>query len=133
FNSEDLWVDSEERKRITASLAREGVIHNVEIQFRRPDGKTVWCEESVRSVYDSTAELDRYEGIAVDVTERKLTQKALQESQQRLSIASSAAGLGVFEWDIAANRALFENHRCYEIFGRNVDQGPINLEEVRDK
>jgi PAS domain S-box-containing protein len=132
-NRGELWVEPEERENIRRILARDGTVRNVEVQFRRPDGKIIWCEESIRAVYDAAAELVRYEGIAVDITERKLAQKALQESQRRLSIASSAAGLGVFEWDIAADRALFENHRCYEIFGRNVEQGPINLAEFRDK
>src|SRR6266851_2094280 len=133
LNRGELWVDPEERENIRGMLARDGMVRNVEIQFRRADGKIIWCEESIRAVYDSAAKLDRYEGIAVDITERKLGQKALQESQRRLSIASSAAGLGVFEWDIAADRALFENRRCYEIFGRTVEQGPINLAEFRDK
>ena len=53
-----------------------------------------------------------------DITERKLAEKAWIESAERLQIATTAAQLGVFEWDVSQDRFYWENDRSYEIFGR---------------
>ena len=51
---------------------------------------------------------------------------ALEDSEARLRIATSAAALGVFEWDSATGHAIFENERIYEIFGRERTDGPLS-------
>ena len=56
------------------------------------------------------------------------SQKALKTAQ-RLQIASTAAQLGVFEWDVESDTAYWENDRMYEIFGRTREQGPLSRAE----
>lgn len=56
----------------------------------------------------------------------KAAAQALRESEQRLRLASHAAQLGVFEWDVENDRAHWENPRMYEIFGRTREQGPLS-------
>ncbi|MEK7404660.1 MAG: PAS domain S-box protein, partial [Acidobacteriota bacterium] len=51
---------------------------------------------------------------------------ALRASQERLWLATWAAELGVFEWHVAADRAVWENPRMYEIFGRSQVEGPLS-------
>lgn len=52
---------------------------------------------------------------------------ALHESEERLRIASAAARLGVFEWDVASDTPFWENDRMFEIFGRTREEGPLTL------
>lgn len=63
----------------------------------------------------------------VDVTERRAAEEALAESSERQRLAVEAAGLGVFEWRVDEDAAVWENERIYEIFGRSLEDGPINL------
>ena len=56
-------------------------------------------------------------------------EEALRQSEHRLRIASAAARLGVFEWDVPSDRAVWENDRMYEIFGRSREDGPLSLAE----
>ncbi|HLI78722.1 MAG TPA: response regulator, partial [Candidatus Binataceae bacterium] len=79
-----LWVNAAEFERRNALIAREGVIHNFESQLRRPDGSIIWCAESVRAEHLPESVAARFEGVAVDITDR-------QRIQQELTIARDAA------------------------------------------
>jgi PAS domain S-box-containing protein len=61
------------------------------------------------------------------VIERKRAEEALRDNEERLRLATWSAGLGVFEWDMMSNRAVWENDRIYEIFGHPREEGPIDM------
>ena len=52
---------------------------------------------------DDDGDLVSVLGIAHDITERKQTEEALIASEKRLQLALRAGGLGVWDWDIAAD------------------------------
>jgi PAS domain S-box-containing protein len=52
--------------------------------------------------------------------------RKLRESEERLTLATEVAKIGVFVWNITEDRASWENNQMYEIFGRNPEDGPIN-------
>jgi len=54
--------------------------------------------------------------VAWTITERKLAQQALSDSEERLSLALAAAKMGVWEWNVRTN-TVFWSHECYNIFG----------------
>jgi PAS domain S-box-containing protein len=112
---EDLTASSVKRERMT----RYHEPYQHEFRLRLPDGSDRWLSmhAAVRS--------NRIFGVGFDVTDRKLVESALRESEARLRIATSAAGLGVFEWDPGADRAVWENERMYEIFQRTRADGPL--------
>ena len=68
-------------------------------------------------------------GVVQDVTERKRNEVAALEYADRLSIATSAAQLGVFVWSVASDSTSWENQRIYDIFGRTREQGPLSQSE----
>jgi len=90
--------------------------------------------EHQREMESTQAELRASRAAALNLVEdaiaarREAEQAAAeaQKSRQRLSLASSAAQLGVFEWDVATDTVFWENERMYEIFGRSPDEGPLS-------
>jgi PAS domain S-box-containing protein len=54
----------------------------------------------------------------------------LRTKEQRLRIATAAARLGVFEWHIKEDRAVWENDRMFELFGHGKEEGPLSFEQV---
>ncbi len=66
----------------------------------------------------------------IESSEHKKTERALRESEERLRLAIWAADLGVFEWDVINDFAIWENQRMYEIFGRNPLEGPISKAQL---
>lgn len=67
-------------------------------------------------------EVQRWFGTATDIDDLRQAEERLKQSVQRQRIAVEGAGLGVFEWDIATDSAIWENRRMYEIFGFDPDE-----------
>ena len=59
-------------------------------------------------------------------TETVMGARRLRESEMRLKLATEVGQLGVFSWDAMDDRVRWENDRLYEIFGRRLEDGPIN-------
>ena len=131
-------VSSEEvRKRIPledlqasdtklARMAEHREAYHHEFRLRMSDGSERWLSgfADVRS--------GRIFGVNFDVTQRKLAEAALQESEARLRIATEGAGLGIFEWNPIPDRTTWENDRIYEIFGRTRAMGPLTKRQFVD-
>jgi PAS domain S-box-containing protein len=62
-----------------------------------------------------------------NITERKRAQEALQEVTQRLSLATAAGHLGIWDWDID-NDVLVWNDRMFELYGVTRDTFQLNRE-----
>lgn len=60
---------------------------------------------------------------------RKHAEQTIREKEERLNLATEAAELGIWEWHVAEDRALWENDRCYAIFGRTRADGTISAAE----
>jgi PAS domain S-box-containing protein len=61
-----------------------------------------------------------------NTTEIVMGSRRLRESEARLKLATEVAKLGVFVWDTAEDRGIWENNLMYEIFGRARADGPVN-------
>ena len=54
--------------------------------------------------------------MSIEIDERKKAEEALRESQQRLDLALSGAGLGTWDWDLQTRKAVFDQ-RWAEMLG----------------
>ncbi|MEM5383267.1 ATP-binding protein [Paraburkholderia phymatum] len=53
----------------------------------------------------------------------------LQATEERLRVATSAAGIGIFEWSGASRKGVWENRQMYEITGQPEHRGPLTETE----
>ncbi|MBC8722927.1 response regulator [Paraburkholderia sp. 31.1] len=54
---------------------------------------------------------------------------ALKLTEERLRVATSAAGIGIFEWCGASRQGVWENRQMYEITGQPEERGPLTETE----
>jgi PAS domain S-box-containing protein len=62
-------------------------------------------------------------GYTIDITERKQMEEALKESVERLDLATRAARLGIWDWDIRQNELIWDD-RMYELYGLKKEDFP---------
>ncbi len=94
--------------------------------LRSKDGEYRWFLSRAIPIRDKQGKVFRWFGTNTDITERKQVETALRQREQRLDLATSAAGLGVFEWDGQTDCAFWENQRMYEIFGQSPEDGTLS-------
>ena len=97
-------IHPEDRPRVTKILDdaiknQSSVNHDYTISL--PDGSIRWLHARVLVVKDSQGRLSGLEGTCQDITERKLSQLALQQRDQRLQETRKLESLGVLAGGIA--------------------------------
>jgi PAS domain S-box-containing protein/putative nucleotidyltransferase with HDIG domain len=66
-------------------------------------------------------------GLLSDITDRKKSEEALRQSEERLSLALEAASAGTFDWNMVTGEANFSD-RYYGILGYAPNEIPANFE-----
>ncbi len=108
-----LYADPRERGEFVRLVQRDGFISNFEARVYRKDGRIIWISLNARALYDEHGEPAGFEGTVQDVTERKRTEEALRESEQRFrsSFWDASIGMALVGLDgrwLQVNRALRE-------------------------
>ena len=91
------------RSSYKAEIEKKGVIVGLEATWTTSDGGAVFVRESARAIRDAAGKVLCYEGTVEDITERKRTEEALRESEERLRLAIQAGSMYAFEWDPASD------------------------------
>jgi len=94
-----------------------------EIQYRIiwPDGSLHWVETKGIFLYDNDSNADRMLGIVMDITERKLAEEKLQESELRFRTMANA--IPQLSWIARADGFIFwYNQRWYDYTGTTPEQ-----------
>jgi PAS domain S-box-containing protein len=77
-----VYVDPLVREQCMTVLERQGTL-DAEVQLRRRDGAVLWVRDRARAVRDPFDRIVYCEGAIEDITDRKRTEVALQQSEQR--------------------------------------------------
>ncbi len=87
-----------------------------EIRFVRQDGTQGICETTVVPMFDNQGQLVATIGVNHDITQRKQTEEALRQSEERWQLVLRGTNDGIWDHDLQTNQH-FLSKQCYEMLG----------------
>lgn len=98
-----------------------------EARIYRADGELrwIWARGAHYSVHEGKP--SRLLGIVMDITERKQTERALNEAQVRLESALNAGEIGTWIWDVQTDRMYADANlaRMFSVDSETAQGGPL--------
>ncbi|HWT93569.1 MAG TPA: PAS domain S-box protein, partial [Solirubrobacteraceae bacterium] len=109
--------------------AREIDTLRVERRYLRKDGSTMWVDVTVSLLRDAGDEPRCYLAQILDITERKVAEEALRESERQLTDAQALGAIGSWERDHDTNTTVW-SAELKRMFGIAADApAPQTVEE----
>ena len=99
-NIDQLYVDPNERPSILEEIDTRGSVDDAEIKFWNRDGQVILVRASVR-VIQGENKGSIYEGVMTDITEQKNAERALKDSEEKLSRSKKMESLGLLAGGVA--------------------------------
>jgi len=97
---DDLTADGNYRERLLDSPVDENSLRFREYRLRNKKGDYVWLGDSHAVVRDKAGQARYIIGNVRDITARKEAENLLREKEERYELATRAARVGVWDWNI---------------------------------
>lgn len=127
----DVYVDPPRREEFKRLLETHGVVRGFEHQIYRKDGTRIWVSVNARAVRDAEGKTRYYEGTAEDITERKVAEAKLRQSERQLAEAQRLTHLGSWTRDLATGEAVLSDE-LFRLFGVEPQQAGMTHEAFLD-
>ncbi len=116
----DAWLTSihpDDIERVRAAIAARlnGARYDIEYRIVRPDGVLRWIHDRNVAVRDDAGRITRFVGVVNDITERKVAELALAESEARLARIIGSAMDAIIAVD-ESHRIVVFNTAAEEVF-----------------
>jgi diguanylate cyclase len=117
-------------RRLFAAAVERGERHiSYEYRILLPGGEIRWLSLHGEILPGPDGEPGRMIGILTDVTDRRRSEIALEESRDRLELAIGATDLGIWDWNVATGDIVL----CVQarvIYGFSAEE-PVGIEDLR--
>ena len=122
----DNFLEEWENRVHPDDLERVWELHNSHLQHRTPykaeyrmrtkTGDYIWILDTAQAIWDEEGNPVRMAGSVIDISDRKAAKEALQESEERYTLAVQSSGNGIFDWDILTDE-VYLSPRLKQIMG----------------
>ena len=96
-----------------------GIEYRSEFRLVCPDGQTRWMQDRGQPSFDAS-QGQCLRGVIIDITERKRAEEALQSSEERFRLATSAVDGIVFEWNLHTGH-VYRSEGLFQLIGVAVE------------
>ncbi|MDR3764094.1 MAG: PAS domain S-box protein [Acidobacteriota bacterium] len=121
-----------QRESFRAQIERDGEARGIESVWKRRDNSVIFVRENAKVVRDANGRILYFEGTVEDITERRLAEDRLQQSEARLRSLIDNAPYGIYRCDSLSQRFLTVNPALVEMLGYESAQELLGLHLPRD-
>jgi len=86
MNPDQLFSDPDEARSLREKTASRGYVRDAEVSFKTKEGKDIWVSLNSRAQYDAGNGEVLYNSVVEDITDRRRTEMALRESEERYRV-----------------------------------------------
>ncbi|RCJ15305.1 histidine kinase [Nostoc sp. ATCC 43529] len=109
---QSFWIDTvhPDDRHLASKFIEQLLNHqsaSAEYRIFQLDGSLRWIWNRGFAVCDRQGKINYYSGIAEDITERKLAEESLRESEARLNLALETAHMGIWDRNLKANTVIW--------------------------
>jgi two-component system NtrC family sensor kinase len=129
--AKDLYLKPEDRGKFQEMIERDGRVIDYEVPFKRKDGKTIPVLHTGHARYDQQGNVLGYEGINVDLSQRKQMEDELREAHDFLDKIIRSSPNAIMATDLQGNIIMW-NRGAEEILGYKAEEvvGKMNIERI---
>jgi len=109
---------------LNEAIERKDPFYFSEYKLNAKNGKIKWVYDSVRIMYDENGKVFGYEGVLIDITDRKKAEEKLEMSRERLKALNR-----IIRHDLSNDFLVIRS--AVNIFKRNSD--PSMFEEIENR
>ncbi|MBW4631373.1 MAG: PAS domain-containing protein [Iphinoe sp. HA4291-MV1] len=102
-------------------FAKKTPFYISEYRVRCQDGSYKWILDRGQALWDDEGTVVRMAGSHTDITERKLADEKLQESEERFQILARATNDAVWDWDLLIDQVWW-NDNMQTLFGYSTEE-----------
>lgn len=115
-----LYVQPGRREEFMRLMEEHEVLTNFESAVFRRDGRIIWISENCRAVRDGSGRLLYYEGTVRDITERRMAEERLRNSEALYHSLVETIPQNIFRKDVQG-RFTFANQQFCRTVGRPLE------------
>jgi two-component system NtrC family sensor kinase len=105
--AQDLYVNSEDRKLFQERMERDGYVKDMEVEFKKKNGEKLTALLTGHPIKNEKEEVIGYQGINLDITERKRIENELREANDFFLNLIESSVDGIIAADIKGNIFIF--------------------------
>ncbi|HLA05166.1 MAG TPA: PAS domain S-box protein, partial [Syntrophales bacterium] len=129
--AKDLYIKPEDRVSFQKLIEKQGFVKDFEVQFKKKNKEEITVLLTAHVERDEKGVVIGYEGLIIDISERKRMEKELREANEFLTrlIESSVDGIIVADTE---GKVLIFNAGAENILGYKTDEvvGKINIRSI---
>ena len=121
----DVYVHPEDRKAFREKIERDGYVKDMEVEYKKKNGEKITILLTGYPIKDKSGEIVGYEGINLDITERKQIENELREANRFFSNLIESSVDGIIAADMKGDIFIFNKgaealteYRAEEVVGK---------------
>jgi len=129
--SEDLYLKPEDRKHFQGLVEKDGFVKDLEVEFKRKEGEKITVLLTAHAKKDEMGEVIGYEGLNIDISDRKRMEGELREANEFLMNLIGSSVDCIIAADMKGNIIIF-NKGAEVLTGYTAEEviGKIHITQI---